>query len=119
MQFIAQSDIPEPLISAEETWAAQADLAKLLKQKERRKRDPIYSYNDKYGFGPCLHHFALTPKLLRNKIDEARSIHEKHDFTKTKKTGGRRRSNNDKTSQDVSLRSSIPKMNKINQSRVR
>ena len=60
MQFIARSDIPESLVSAEETWAAQADLAKLLRRRGRKERDPIYSYNDKYGFGPCLHHFAGT-----------------------------------------------------------
>ena len=60
MHFIARSDIPEPLISAEETWAAQADLAKLLKRTGRGQRDPIYSYKDKYGLVPCLDHFAIT-----------------------------------------------------------
>ena len=60
MHFIARSDIPELLISAEETWAAQADPAKLLKRRGRGQREPIYSYNDKYGIVPCLDHFAVT-----------------------------------------------------------
>ena len=60
MRIIVQRSIPEPLISAEETWNDQADPIKLLRRKPRRQRDPIYSYNDKYGFGPCLHHFAGT-----------------------------------------------------------
>ena len=63
--------------------------------------------------------FTIAPKLLRNKLDEARSIHEKYSFTKINRIGGRRRPNNDKTSQNVNLRPSIPKVNKIKQSRVR
>ena len=41
MQFIARIDIPEPLVSAEETWAAQTDLAKLLKRRERRPEEGV------------------------------------------------------------------------------
>ena len=111
MQFIARSDIPEPLVSAEETWAAQAEFQKLCDAfrfpQESPTREQIHPSQTWLGQS-----FTLTPKLLRNKIDEARSIHEKHGFTKIKRTGRRRRLNNDKTSPDVSLRSSIPKMNK-------
>ena len=60
MQFIARRDIPETLVIAKEKWAAEADLAKLLRQRGRRQHDPIYSYIDKYALDPCLHHFACT-----------------------------------------------------------
>ena len=64
MRILIQPDIPAPPISAEETWEAQSDLNKLLQRKTRRQRDPIYPYNDKYGFGPCLNHIAGFNKAL-------------------------------------------------------
>ena len=58
MQIIVNRDIPNPLISPEEAWASQNDLERLLHQRPRRKRDRVYPYNDKYGFGTCIRRYA-------------------------------------------------------------
>lgn len=64
MRIFIQPDIPAPPISEDEAWSAQSDLNALLQKKARRQRDPIYPYNDKYGFGPCLNYISGINKEL-------------------------------------------------------
>ena len=58
MKIIVRRDIPESLVSHKETWEAQNNLEALFRQRPRRKRDRVYPYNDKYGFGACIRHYA-------------------------------------------------------------
>ena len=52
---------PLPLLSQEQTWRDQDDLAQLFHPKPQACNEQIYTANSNYGFSRCLKHYAGQP----------------------------------------------------------